>query len=174
MIQLGAMAKVLMCVLLLLVPSIASAQKIVILVRHAERADGGSMAPGAEKDPSLSAAGVARAATLAAMLADSGARAVFATEFKRTQETAGPLAAKLGLTTQILPADDTKGLVGRLAKNHANDIVVVVGHTNSVPEVIKAMGGPDLTIQESEYDNLFVFIPASRSLMRLHFGVNTK
>lgn len=174
MIQLGDMANVLMCVLLLLVPSIASAQKIVILVRHAERADGGSMAPGAEKDPSLSAAGVARAAALAGILADSGARAVFATEFKRTQETARPLAAKLGLTIEIVPSDDTKGLVGRLARNHANDIVVVVGHTNSLPEVIKAMGGPDVTIPESEYDTLFVFIPASRSLMRLHFGVNTK
>jgi broad specificity phosphatase PhoE len=168
------MKSVLICLVLALAPAVASAQKIVILVRHAERADGGSMAPGAEKDPSLSAAGVARAETLAAMLADSGVRAVFATEFKRTQETAKPLTTRLGLTTQIVPGDDTEVLVGRLTRSHANDVVVVVGHSNTLPAVLKALGGPALTIPESEYDNLYVFIPASRTLMRLHFGVPTK
>ena len=76
---------------------------MVIVVRHAERADGGAGAStgmtGAPADPLLSAAGEARATKLATMLADSGVKAIFTTEFRRTQDTGKPLAAKLGLTT---------------------------------------------------------------------------
>jgi hypothetical protein len=67
-----AKALTVLCVLFLLAPAPALAQKLVILARHAERADGGAMSGTAEKDPPLSVAGEARAAKLAAMLADSG------------------------------------------------------------------------------------------------------
>ena len=69
-----------------LVPALASAQSMVILTRHAERADGQATmttASGAPADPKLSAAGEARAAKLAAMLAESGITAMFTTEFAR-------------------------------------------------------------------------------------------
>ena len=95
-------------VALILAPAVAHAQKMVILVRHAERADGGTPPPGMKgpADPLLSAAGEARAQKLAAMLAESGVTAIYTTEFHRTQDTAKPLAAKLGVTAQTLPADD--------------------------------------------------------------------
>ena len=98
-------------------PATAAAQKLVILTRHAERADAGKAE---EKDPLLSAAGEARAAKLAAMLADSGVKAIFATEFKRTQQTAQAAGESLGLTVTVMPGADTTGLVARLKKQHAN------------------------------------------------------
>ena len=75
----------------LAVPALAIAQQIVYVVRHAERADGGAGTTATPMqtpaDPLLSAEGEARARKLAAMLADAGIKAIFATEFKRTQDT---------------------------------------------------------------------------------------
>ena len=146
------------------------AQKLVILARHAERADGGAMSGTAEKDPPLSAAGETRAAKLAAMLADSGITAIFASEFKRTQDTAKPVAVRLGLTVQSMPADSTSQLVARIRKEHANGIVLIVGHSDTLPAIIKALGGPGVTIADNEFDNLFVLAPAGKAFTRLRFS----
>lgn len=155
----------------------AFGQKLVYLVRHAERADGGagaatSAAAGsmtAPADPLLSPAGETRAARLAAMLADAGITAIYVTEFRRTQHTGQPLAAKLGLTLQTVPSRDTETLVKRIRASHSNEVVLVIGHSNSVPGVIKALGGPDLTITDQEYDNLFVFVPATGVVSRIRY-----
>lgn len=152
-------------------PLVASAQELVYLVRHAERADQG--APGGQMqtqtDPLLSAAGEARAKRLAAMLRDAGVTSVFATEYRRTQDTARPLAAGLGLEVSVNPARDTAGLVARLRDRHADGVVLLVGHSNTVPDIIKALGGPDVTIEDLEYDNLFIFIPATQTLSRIRY-----
>lgn len=156
----------------------AFGQKLVYLVRHAERADGGPGAPvtmaagssaSAPADPLLSPAGEARAARLAAMLADAGITAIYVTEFRRTQDTGKPLAAKLGLTLRTVPSRETEALVKRIRASHANEVVLVIGHSNSVPGVIKALGGPDLTIADQEYDNLFVFVPATGVVSRIRY-----
>jgi phosphohistidine phosphatase SixA len=128
----------------------------VILVRHAERADtatGG--APTMAADPDLSEAGRARAGKLAEMLRDAGVTTIFVTEYKRTQQTAAPLAAALGLTPVVIKAADTKTLITRVraATGHA----LVVGHSNTVPEVAAAIAGSTpITIADNEYDNLLV------------------
>jgi len=152
-------------------PALAHAQKLVILVRHAERADGGVTSPAmtTPADPLLSAAGEARAAKLAAMLVDSGVNAIFTTEYRRTQDTAKPLAAKLGLKVQSIAARQTEALVARIKKDHSSDVVLVVGHSNSVPNVIKALGGPDVTIADDEYSALFVFVPSTGALTKIRF-----
>jgi broad specificity phosphatase PhoE len=157
-------------VLSLVMPAPALAQKLVILARHAERADGGAMSGTAEKDPPLSKAGEARAAKLAAILADSGVTAIFATEFKRTQDTAKPLAARLGLTVQAMPADNTPQLVAQIRKQHADGIVLIVGHSDTLPVIIKTFGGPGVTIADSEFDNLFVLAPAGKAFTRFRFS----
>ncbi len=166
-VRLIAVALALAC----LTPASAAAQQIIYLVRHAERADqaapGGAMQ--AQTDPLLSAEGEARARRLAAMLKDAGISAVYATEYRRTQDTVKPLAAAVGLEVRSNPARDTDGLVARLRAEHAADVVLVAGHSNTVPAIIKALGGPDLTIAEMEYDNLFVFVPATRTLSRIRF-----
>jgi hypothetical protein len=47
--------------------------------------------------------------------------------------------------------------------------VLVIGHSNTLPIVIKALGGPDVTIPDREYDNLFIFVPATKTLTRVRF-----
>ena len=166
----SVLAATLLLLAVVLAPSLAQAQSLVILVRHAERADGGAGAntmTTAPADPLLSAAGAARAARLAQVLADAGITAIYATEFRRTQDTAKPLAAKLGVPVQSVPAKDTVGLVAKLRAGHAKDVVLVIGHSNTVPEVIKALGGPTVTIGDQEYDSLFVLVPATGALTRI-------
>jgi broad specificity phosphatase PhoE len=154
----------------LILPAAALAQKLVFVVRHAERADASSStAPAMGADPLLSALGEARAARLASMLADSGIKAIFCTEYRRTQDTAKPLAVKLGLTVQSLPAADTTGLVAKIKAGPAADVVLVVGHSNTVPAILKAFGGPDVTIGDNEYDNLFIIVPATGAMTRIRF-----
>lgn len=153
-------------------PAVAHAQKLVILVRHAERADGGAPAAGMTKapaDPLLSAAGEARAQKLAAMLADAGVTTIFTTEFRRTQDTAKPLATKLSLTGQIVRGNDLAGLVARIKGVKPDDVVLVVGHSNTIPDVIKQLGGPAVTIGDSEYDNLFILVPQTGAMTRIRF-----
>jgi broad specificity phosphatase PhoE len=145
---------------LLLAPVVASAQQTVIVIRHAERADAGANnMTTAPADPSLSAAGHARAAKLASMLADTGIQAIYATEFKRTQETAQPLAAKIGLKVEVMPAKDIAALVAKVRAEHANDTVVIVGHSDTVPEIVKAFTGKVITVKDQEYDAMFVLTP---------------
>jgi broad specificity phosphatase PhoE len=156
---------------LLLVPAVASAQKLVIVVRHAERADGGagtSMA-GAPADPLLSAAGEARAAKLAGMLEESGITAIVVTEFRRTQDTAKPIAAKLALTPDVVKAADTQELLSRLKTTHPNDVVLVVGHSNTIPGIVKGLVGRDVTVADSQYNDLFFVVPASGTVSRVKY-----
>jgi broad specificity phosphatase PhoE len=107
---------------LALAPITANAQELVLLVRHAERADGGAPPAGMmAADPGLSEAGQQRANRLAVMLADAGLDTVFVTQFRRTSATAAPLVAKLGVTPISLPSADVTALVAQLKAGHAND-----------------------------------------------------
>jgi len=136
-------------VVLALAPS-AFPQVTVIFTRHAEKAD----APA--NDP---------------MLADSGVEAIYVTEVQRTQLTAGPLAERVHIKPTVLPAKDTASLV-KAIRERKSGVVVVVGHSNTVPDIIAALGGPKFEIQDSQYDNLFVLMvePSKSSLLRLHYG----
>ena len=140
--------------------SVAEAQ-MVIVVRHAERADAGAAAGAAmtaSPDPELSAAGKARAQALVALLKDAGVTAIYTTEYRRTIDTAQPLADALKVTRTTVSAREQAGLIEKL-KAHTGGAVLVVGHSNTVPAIIKALGGPEFTIGENEYDNLFFVAP---------------
>lgn len=130
-------------------PSFA-AEPTVFLVRHAEKAQGGDT-----KDPDLSEAGRARAETLAAVVKDVGITAIFATEYKRTQQTAEPLARLTKIPVTVVPAKDTPALVAKLKQ--VIGCALVIGHSNTLPEIIKALGiETAVTINESDYDDIFV------------------
>jgi broad specificity phosphatase PhoE len=167
----GTAAASLILLVLSAFPSTAGAQGLVIAVRHAERADGGAGAQAmtGAPDPLLSAAGEARAARLAGLLAESGITSIFTTEFRRTQDTARPLAAKLGLTPVIVKGSDTAALLARLKSSHASDIILVVGHSNTLPAIVKALTGREVTIADSQYDDLFVLVPATGTMSRLKY-----
>lgn len=149
----------------------ASAQPLVFLVRHAERADAGGARGGMmmADDPDLSASGRARAARLAAVLEDARITAIYTTEYKRTRQTAAPLAKALGVEPVVVTSKDGALLVEKL--RGATGAVLVVGHSNSVPEAIKALGVTDaVTIGEQDFDDLFVVIRGpTPALVRLHY-----
>ena len=142
------------CALALPVPLLA--QSAIFFVRHAERADTiTAAAPMMATDPDLSEAGQARAASLASLLRDAGIREIYVTEYKRTQQTAAPLANALGLTPIVISAKDTAGLASRLKQ--AAGPALVVGHSNSVPDVIAALGVPTpVSVADTEFDHLFI------------------
>ena len=124
----------------------------VILVRHAEKV----IDPN-NSDPDLSPAGQVRAQELARMLGDSGINAIYATQYKRTQESARPLANRLGLPVNLVDSKKTPELIKQLLSDHRGQTILVAGHNNSVPEIIAALGGPTYpTIPETEYDNLYI------------------
>ena len=138
------------------VPAIAAEPGVttVIVVRHAEKA----AEPAA--DPPLTSAGAARAEALAELLRGVPVRAVLSTDFARTRSTAAPLAARLGLTTQLVDArarDHARQVAEGVLARHRGETVVVVGHSNTVPDIVAALGAPKPpAICDPEYDNLYV------------------
>ena len=148
-------------VCLLLLAQAASAQQTIFVVRHAERSDGAGMAAPTHSaipdDPPLSDAGKARAARLATMLRSAGITHVFTTEFKRTRQTAEPLATAQKLKPVMAPAKDVDALVAAIRRTKGT--ILVVGHSNTVPEVLKKLGvKEEIKIGEQEYDDLFVVV----------------
>ena len=159
-------------VVALLVPATAAAQQTVIFVRHAERADGGAGSAsmtGAPADPSLSEAGAARAARLATMLADAGVKGIYTSEFKRTQETAKPLASKLGIAIEVVPSKDATALAAKIKAAHPRDTVLIVGHSNTIPDLVRAFGGPAVKIADDEYSGIYILTPATGTLTLIRF-----
>lgn len=129
--------------------SAAAAQPTIFVVRHAEKA------PSNDKDPNLSEAGSRRADSLAKLLQDANISAIYATEFKRTQLTAAPLAKALGIELTIVPAKDVAMLSAKLRDLQGN--ALVVGHGNTIPDLVKTLGIADpISISETDYDNLFI------------------
>ena len=152
------------------VASTAAAQPTIFVVRHAERADAGMSGAGTmASDPDLSDAGRARAESLARMLKDAGVVAIYTTEFKRTQQTAAPLAKSLGIEMVTVPANTPTTLLEALKDARGN--VVVVGHSNTVPDLLRGLGvTPAVKIDDKEFDNLFVVTMGPKpTMVRLRF-----
>lgn len=147
----------------------AAMPDLVILVRHAERA---SQPAG---DPALTPAGEQRAQALAQALAGSGIQAILTTQLRRTRDTAAPLAAALGITAQVV---DAKGGTAAHAKAVADAVkaqqgnVLVVGHSNTVPAIIAALGGPAIPeLCDDAFHHLFVLQPGAQPrLLKLRYG----
>ena len=149
---------------LLLAPSFAEAQDradqptVVIVVRHAERAT----EPAA--DPALTEAGTARAHALVRVARDAGVTAVYTSNFRRTQDTGRPLADSLGLTVSVVPVDRARAAeypadVAAAVLKHRGETVLVVSHSNTVPPIVRALGGADVgAMTEAEYDHLYIVI----------------
>lgn len=147
---------------------------VVLLVRHAERAPGTG-------DVSISEAGQARARDLVNITRGAGVQAIITTQFARTKQTAEPTATALGITPQVVGTQsDVAGHAADVAaavRQHAGRVVLVVGHSNTIPAIVAALGGtryPDLC--EMEYDRLFtVVIDADGAVrtIRSGFGART-
>lgn len=164
------MRRFVLSLVLLLFAVPAAAQQLVFVVRHAERADAASGAsPMMASDPDLSEAGRTRAQSLATMLKDAKIAAIFVTPYRRTRQTAEPLAKALGIETTVIEPKDAAGLIEKVRGVKGN--VLVVGHSNTVPDVLTRLGVADAPkLDDTEYDNLFVVIGGEKpTVVRLHF-----
>jgi broad specificity phosphatase PhoE len=171
----AATAGAVACVLLFFAVPAFAQQKVIFLVRHAERADTPAGQPPAAgmmaNDPPLSAAGEQRAATLASLLATADIRHIYTTEYRRTRETAAPLARKLALTPVMSASRDPEPLVEQVLRVRGN--VLVVGHSNTLPDLMKRLGVKQpVSIADSEYGDLFIVVKpetGNPTLVRLRF-----
>lgn len=165
------------CLLLLAFTSSGLAQNgtstqptTLILVRHAEK----QIVPPENKDPDISPAGQIRAIELARMFGNAGIGAIYATQYKRTQQTVQPLAEKTGVTVNKIEAKNTADLVKQIRANNAGQVVFIAGHNNSVPEIIAAFGGPQMPIiPETDFDNVYILTVHTSgppTLLKLKFG----
>lgn len=138
----------------LLAPCAAFAEPTAIyVVRHAEKATGG-------KDPDLTAGGHARAQNIATMLQKAGITHIFSTPFARTQQTASPLAQRSNVPVESYDPRAPQALVDKVKS--LDGAVLVVGHSNTVPELVRLFGGPPgADIPDSEYDRLYLLIPGA-------------
>jgi phosphohistidine phosphatase SixA len=156
--------RILLSILLFACRYSALAQKAVLVVRHGEKIS--------DTDERLTEAGRARAERLAKMLKDAGVTAIYSTDTERTRGTVEPLAMALGLKVAIYDKGDA-ALVGRVRAADPDGIVLVAGHSNSIPDLLKAFGcAADFKIASDEYDNLFVVVPRGNgpaTLMRLRY-----
>ena len=109
----------------------------VVFVRHAETA--GSTRGGG--DPPLSEPGRARAAALDRALADSRVTHLFTSQALRCRETLGPLAASRALEASTIPAGETGRQVAALRALPPGSLAVVAGHSNTIPQLVAALGG---------------------------------
>lgn len=121
----------------------------IVLVRHAEKL-------GQDSDPGLSAVGQARAERLAQMLGGANLKAVYVSDARRTLDTAAPVAAAAGVEARRIPAADLQQLLRQLKNRHRGEVVLVVGHSNTVPAIADGLGAPIGPIDESEYSGLWI------------------
>jgi broad specificity phosphatase PhoE len=123
-----------------------------IVLRHAEKADN-------SKDTNLSPEGLLRAEELKKTLAPVNVNAVYATPYNRTKQTVTPLATEKRIAITEYPADKPfTELVNELIETYRGNTVVIVGHSNTVPELLKVLSNNtyNVSINENQFDNLFV------------------
>lgn len=149
----------------------------VIFVRHA---DTDVAMDAADTDPPLNARGRQRAELLAEFLADvdvvASVNAIYASDKRRTQETAAPLASRLGLQVQIADHSDTEDFMDDVLSEHAGDIVLIVSHSNTIAPLIDELhGSKNLpAFGPTDFDELYI-VTIPRPLgkvktLRFHYG----
>jgi broad specificity phosphatase PhoE len=143
----------------------------VVLVRHAEKV------MGTIEDPPLAAEGVRRAERLAQMFGEvkaaNGLDAIYVSDTKRSQQTAGPLVARLGAQPIVYPAADVEGAVRQVLRDHRGGRALIVGHSNTLPAMIEKLSGQTVpAISDEEYDDIYVVTVPSfgrSSVLRLKY-----
>jgi len=146
----------------------------IVLVRHAEKSTDDL------RDPSLSEAGQERARALSSVLKDAGVTEIYTTQYKRTGQTAQPLAQQFGISFTERPINTANSatyahdLAQEILIRGAGKGVLVVGHSNTIPDIVKALSGIAVpAITDAEYDHIYVVvIPAGGAarLMQLRYG----
>jgi 2,3-bisphosphoglycerate-dependent phosphoglycerate mutase len=141
---------------------------VIYAVRHAEKAAG--------DDPLLTDAGTARVAQLVDVLRDVPLRAVYSTDTRRTRGTAQPVAQSHSLEVTLYePEGANQLLVSQEQRGGLRNAVLVVGHSNTIPELLRELGADFATKELGGHDDLFVvikpyYVSGTVVLQHLHYG----
>jgi broad specificity phosphatase PhoE len=129
----------------------------IVLVRHAEKQ------VGAISDAPLSPQGEVRASRLAQMFGDNEPFGrigrIYVTNTRRTQQTSAGVAQRLGISAIVVDAKtDSRELARRVLRENRGGRALIVGHSNTVPEVVAALARVENVppIGEEEFDSLYV------------------
>ncbi|MGI9105378.1 MAG: histidine phosphatase family protein [Pyrinomonadaceae bacterium] len=145
----------------------------VLLVRHAEKAS-------EAEDSPLNEAGIERAQALVRVTEQAGISAIYTSQFKRNRDTAKPPSDRLGVAVTeapvnlAAPGDSGKTLAGSILEKHAGQVVLVVGHGNTIASIIEGLTGRTFSIGEIGYPDLFIVtIPPSGSanVIKAQYGL---
>lgn len=151
--------------------SLADSTTTIFLVRHAEK---DTLVVGA--DPPLSAKGVLRAQELARVLGDIHLAAIYVTPYQRNRQTAQPLATRLGDTLTVVNSIDST--VTCLRTKHYGQVVLAVGHSNTVPQIVEQLSGQKVApFTEGDWDRLYVITLTPRrpaSVLLLRYGAQSR
>jgi len=122
-----------------------------ILVRHGEKGDDGT------EDPDLTGEGDARARRLAFMLKDTPLQAIYSTDFRRTRNTARPIAEVKNLEVQLYEAHKPD-VIAKMVWQHKGGTVLLTGHSNNIPWTANLLLGKEVykDYAESEYGTLLI------------------
>lgn len=145
----------------------------IVLVRHAEKQ------LGAISDAPLTPEGEQRAARLAQMFGDAEAYGrignIYVSDTRRSQQTAAGLAQRLSLTPVIVEGkSDAKALARRVMRENRGGRALIVGHSNTVPQLVAALAGVENVpaMGEEEFDTVyFVTVPTigKSSVLRMKY-----
>lgn len=151
----------------------ASAITTVVLVRHAEKA------AEPEQDPPLTGAGVIRARELLDALGEADVAAIYSTNYARTRSTARPLSDATGVPVTVI--EDARTFIPQVAQHvrtrHAGDVVVVVGHSNTIGNTLEALGAANIgDLPDEAYDRVYIVLlqeGAPTRVIKARFGAPT-
>ena len=153
----------------------SQATTTVIFVRYADVTSDDA------ENPGLSPGGQRRAAELARVVGAvnvvAGVHAIFATQFRDSQETAEPLSNLLQLPVQVIDTENVRGLRDLILREYKGRIVLIVTNRTALPLLIKRFNGsknlPEMA--DDEYDNLYIVsIPwyGKVKTLRLKYGAS--
>lgn len=121
-------------------------------IRHAEK----DRSNPDNKDPELNQAGLGRAIRWAEVFDPVPLDAIYSTNFERTEMTAAPTVVKKDLVLQYYDLNVLE--IELFKETNLGKNVLVVGHSNSIPEFVNKMIGEEKYTSLDDYDNSSVFI----------------
>ena len=131
------------------------------VMRHLQKATG--------DDPGLTEEGQRNAARLADLLADDPPSAIYVSTTRRARETAAVLATRLGLTAKTYDPRDTPALIAAVTAETGT--VLIVGHSNTVPEIVERLGAPrPADLAESDFGDVWRVFGPDRRVERMRVG----
>jgi len=134
---------------LFLALALTAQERMVILLRHAEKL-------GRLSNAELTTAGRRRALALSLELEGYKPALLFATERPRSQQTLEPLARRLGVTLEIRPYGAEETLAEEILQDRRAGTVVICAHSDSIGPLAHFLGYPGWIPEVKDYDRLWI------------------